>query len=173
MPELPALLLAAYPDRVAKRANAGANRVSWQGGGAALSEHSVFYNKPGQNADNLCVAYAVRGVSGRGRSGTTVDGVAVIDLDLLREVYPKSLSEGVECQWNEHKQRVEAARILRFGSLILRYEPGSPVPPIWRKHSWPNSLNAFSLRPSKALRRPQISGYESTGCSAMPLIYRQ
>ena len=128
MLELPLLLLAAFPDRVAKRATAGANRVQWQGGAGAIAEHSLFHLRPGQQGEHLCVAYGVRGSGGHGRNTTTVDGVAEIDLDLLQRVYPQALKQDIECQWNATQEKVEGAKVLRFCQLVLRYEPGVPVP---------------------------------------------
>ena len=128
MDRLPDLLLAAYPDRVAKRPSTGANRVQWQGGAGALAEHSLFHVKPGQKSEQLCVAYAVRGSGGHGRKSTTVDGVAEITLELLEATYPQAFSYEVECSWNAAKEKIEGAKVLRFGQLVLRYEPGVPVP---------------------------------------------
>ncbi|TVR42190.1 MAG: ATP-dependent helicase HrpB [Planctomycetota bacterium] len=127
--QLPDLLLAAYPDRVAKRSAPNSNRLQWAGGSGELAESSCAYLRPGRSGEALCLAYGVRGISGRSQNRTVIDGAAPIDAELIRRSLPEAWKEGLELRWNEAKQRVEGARVTRVGRLVIAYEAGAALDP--------------------------------------------
>ncbi|TVR11472.1 MAG: ATP-dependent helicase HrpB [Planctomycetota bacterium] len=122
--QLPALLLAAYPDRVGKRSGPRSNNLKIVGGIAAgLAPASCQAVRPGSSGDPLCLAYSIRGLGGHGRHATICEGAAACDWDLLQQVHPTLTWQGEELHWNAQRQRVEAVQVRRYASLTLSWEP--------------------------------------------------
>jgi ATP-dependent helicase HrpB len=107
-------VLAGYPDRVAKRRHPDSRELVFcQGGSGQLSQASVVVS-------NLMLAIDVEERGERGRSGKVlVTRASAISADWLLDLFPDSLAERVEYEWNEHHERVERIRRLVYERVIL------------------------------------------------------
>lgn len=103
-------LLAAYADRVAKRARAGSRDLVLSGGGSAkLAETSVVHDA------QLLLAIDVE----ERPMGAEVRLASAIDAEWLLDLFPERLSESESLELNAEKGRVERSSRLAYGSVIL------------------------------------------------------
>jgi ATP-dependent helicase HrpB len=117
------LLLAAYPDRVGKRAVADGNRGMLVGGVAVeIDRASGLATKPGTPRPELFLAYAVQGLAGRAAlgQGTLVRQGAELDEALLASVHPGSIQRREQLAWNEQRQQVDALIGWFYRDLCIR-----------------------------------------------------
>jgi ATP-dependent helicase HrpB len=128
-------LLAAFPDRVARRqkgakaeSRLGLSRelLLSTGGTALLAESSVVASatwmvavEAGDRSDA-----SVRSV--RERSRTRVFMASAIEPDWLIELFPGSVEENVAVAWSAEHQRVEATVRLTYDRLVLDEQPAGP-----------------------------------------------
>ncbi len=135
VPEEQALLrslLAAFPDRVAKRRRPrGEELVFCEGGNGSLSRDSVV------RSAELLIAYdvtertgqaAVAGNRGRELDGVLVRGASRVECDWLLEDFVDRIDDVTEYEWNAEGGRVEELRRLRYGAIIID-ESRSPARP--------------------------------------------
>ncbi len=117
------LLLAAYPDRVGRRAVPDANRGSIVGGVAVeIDAASGLATRRGQPRAELFLAYAVQGLGGRRTVGqaTIVRQGAELDEALIEAVHPGALARRTQLTWNDQAQRVDALIGWFYRDLCLR-----------------------------------------------------
>ena len=117
------LLLAAYPDRVGRRATPDANRGMLVGGVAVEIERaSGLATKPGTPRPELFLAYAVQGLSGRTAMGqsTLVRQGAELDEAVIEAVHPGSIQRREQLAWNGQRKQVDALIGWFYRDLCLR-----------------------------------------------------
>jgi ATP-dependent helicase HrpB len=114
-------ILAAFPDRVAKRRAAGQGELLLCGGGAVQLGPGSVVREAG-----LLVAVDVEerrelrpGAPGQKRSGGLVRLASAIEADWLLDLFASDLSESVELEWEPARERVEARALLRYQELVL------------------------------------------------------
>jgi ATP-dependent helicase HrpB len=112
-------LLAAFPDRVARRRRSGERElVLTSGGTARLSESSVVVDAEFL----LAIEVEDRSLPGAGLSGASavvVRSASAIEPDWLLEDFPKRVLVRDELEWNAQSERVERTEKISFGSVVL------------------------------------------------------
>jgi ATP-dependent helicase HrpB len=104
-------ILAAFPDRVAKRRRRGERDLVLANGKVArLSEDSVVHDAP------LLVAIDAEERTGH---GTIVRSASQVDENLLFELYPERLAMTDELAFTTSSERVERVSSMRWGALLL------------------------------------------------------
>ncbi|HEX3776852.1 MAG TPA: ATP-dependent helicase HrpB [Polyangiaceae bacterium] len=110
--ELQRCLLAAFPDRVARRKRRGERDLILTSGGVArLSESSVVVD-----AEFLL---ALEAEEQRGESGAIVRLASAIEPDWLLESFADSVSLSDELEWNRNSERVERVEKMAFGAVVF------------------------------------------------------
>jgi ATP-dependent helicase HrpB len=131
-------LLAAFPDRVARRQKSAgaASRLELSrelllssGGTALLAPSSVVATAPWMVAveagDRTDAPVAGRPVA-RERSRTRVWMASAIEPDWLIELFPGSVQENVELTWSDEHERVEAAVRWMYDRLVIDERAAGP-----------------------------------------------
>jgi ATP-dependent helicase HrpB len=119
--ELQRCLLAAFPDRVARRKRSGERDLILSSGGVArLSESSVVVD-----AEFLL---ALEAEEQRGGSGAIVRLASAIEPDWLLESFADAVSVSDELEWNPNSKRVERVEKMAFGAVVFD-EARSAAPP--------------------------------------------
>lgn len=117
-------ILAAYPDRVARRRRPGGSELLLSGGGTAqLAESSVV-----RDAELMVAIDAEeRGQLGRG-GAVTVRSASRIEPEWLLDLFAERMRETTEALWNEAAARVEVVRRMWYDQLVLdeRRTPARP-----------------------------------------------
>ncbi len=116
--------LAAYPDRVARRREAGSAEVLLAGGGSArLGEESVVREAAllvAVDADERRGDRRAPGRPAAGRGGQVVVRLAsAATPEMLLELFPDSLRYQEEVRWNAQAARVDAVERLLYQDLML------------------------------------------------------
>jgi ATP-dependent helicase HrpB len=133
-------VLAGFPDRVAKRREAGQGEVLLaSGGSAALAAESAVREA------ELLVALDVEERRGRGR---LVRLASAIEPEWLLELFPEQLRENVEIVWDEARGRAEVRSRLEYGALVLEERRR---PPHESERGSAEALLAAHLRPEELL----------------------
>jgi ATP-dependent helicase HrpB len=110
-------VLAAFPDRVAKRRKAAARELVLAGGGSALlSSTSIVH-------DALFVVAVDAEERRDNRPGRIVDPMirlaSAIEVEWIAGLFPESIFQKVELIWNERAGRVEEIRRTSYGQIAL------------------------------------------------------
>ncbi len=105
-------LLAAYPDRVARRVRAEDLALA-QGGSASLSPSSEV-----KDAEFLVAVDAEERQDGKGRRNV-VRLASAIEPEWILDLFADRVAETVEVAWNESLERVEVSERLLWLSLVL------------------------------------------------------
>jgi ATP-dependent helicase HrpB len=106
-----ACLLAAFPDRVAKRRKRGERELVLANGKVArLSEDSVVHDAP------LVLAIDAEERTGH---GTVVRSASQVDENLLFELFPERLVLADDLAFSDAAERVERVSSMRWGALLL------------------------------------------------------
>lgn len=111
-------LLAAFPDRVAKRREGAGHRLGQrelvfaQGGSAKLGEES------GVDAPLVVVIDAQERREGM-RAGVVVRSASAIEEEWLLDLFPDDFEDRVDVEWNASLERAEATSRILFGALVL------------------------------------------------------
>ena len=127
---VPRLLLAAYPDRVAKRAAPDANRGSMTGGVAIeLDAQSAVAARSGYPRPELFLAVSCQGLGQGMRASTVVRQAAELTEDDLAAVFPGSVARRERLTWDDAKQQVAAQIGWYYRDLAIRMvRDGQPDP---------------------------------------------
>ena len=105
-------LLAAYPDRVARRLRG--NDFTLVGGGTAtLSESSEV-----RDAEFIVAVDAEERVDGRAK-GVVVRAASAVEPEWMLELFPDAIRETVEARWNADAERADVVSRLMYRSLVL------------------------------------------------------
>ncbi len=111
-------LLAAFPDRVARRRRPREPELLLCGGGAAtLARESVV-----RDADFVVAVEAEAQRSGS-RSSVLVRSASAIEPDWLVDIVPDALREEEQVTWNAAGERVEATWRLLYGGIVIEEGP--------------------------------------------------
>jgi ATP-dependent helicase HrpB len=120
-------ILAAFPDRVARRRGPGSRELLMAAGGSAyLSELSVVHH--------AALMVAVDAEERKGSKGSAeTQGVRVhlasaIEPEWLAGLFPDALSQSSELKWNEQAGRVEELRRTSYGQVTLEQEVHTAPP---------------------------------------------
>ena len=121
-------LLCAFPDRVAKRRSQGSGELLLCGGGAVqLGPASVVREAPLLVAVDLEERRELRAPApGQKRAGGLVRLASAIEPEWLLDLFPGSLSESVDLEWEPARERVEALSRLRYQELVLEESRRQP-----------------------------------------------
>jgi ATP-dependent helicase HrpB len=111
--ELQRCLLAAFPDRVARRKRRGERELILASGGVArLSETSVVVDA------EFLLALDVEEQRGQAATNTTVRLASAIEPDWLLESFPNAVTLSDELEWNGTAERVERVEKMAFGAVV-------------------------------------------------------
>lgn len=110
-------ILTAFPDRVAKRRNAGSSELILSGGGSAvLSPTSVVH----ESMFMVAVDVAERKEANPLRQSLPFVRLAsAIEIEWLAVLFPDELFQKTELIWNERAERVEEIRKTTYGQIVL------------------------------------------------------
>jgi ATP-dependent helicase HrpB len=148
-------ILAAFPDRVAKRRKPGSAELLLAGGGTAtLSPASVVHNPQFAVAVD---AEERRAKNPRDPAGTIVRLASAIEVEWLAGLFPDAIHETTELIWNERAGRVDHSSCTYYDQVALE---GKTVPA-------PPSERVSSLLASVVLER-QFSAFRDA--SALPIF---
>jgi ATP-dependent helicase HrpB len=112
--ELQRCLLAAFPDRVARRKRRGERDLILASGGVAkLSEASVVVDA------ELLLALDVEEQRGATSASTNVRLASAIEPDWLLESFADSVTISDELAWNAHAERVDRVEKMAFGAVVF------------------------------------------------------
>jgi ATP-dependent helicase HrpB len=112
--ELQRCLLAAFPDRLAKRKRRGERDLILASGGLArLSEASVVVDA------EFLLALDVDEQRGSGSSYTTVRLASAIEPDWLLEDFADAVTISDELEWNATAERVDRVEKMAFGAVVF------------------------------------------------------
>jgi ATP-dependent helicase HrpB len=116
------LLLAAYPERVARRTVSDGNRGMMAGGVAVEIERSSgLATRSGTPRAELFLAYGVQGLAGRGAStATRVTRAAELDEAAIMAVHAGAIVRREQLAWNDQRQQVDALIGWFYRDLCLR-----------------------------------------------------
>jgi ATP-dependent helicase HrpB len=160
------LLLAAYPDRVARRAVSDGNRGTMVGGVAVEIERSSGLSaRSGSPRPELFLAYGVQGLQGRSASGgsTHVRQACELDEELIDAVQPGSIERREQLAWNDQRQQVDAVIGWFYRDLCLR---------VARDGSRPDAAAVSRLLSSEMVARTDALLAEDEPASAWLQRYR-
>ena len=125
---VPRLLLAAFPDRVARRSAPDSNRLMMVGGiPVELDPASVCATRPGQRRSELVVCTGLQGL-GRG-IGTSIlvrQGAEISEAD-LEAVRPGGLERRSRLVWDAARGRIDALVGWYWADLAVRMGAGAQV----------------------------------------------
>jgi len=124
------LLLAAYPDRVAKRSAPTSNRAMMVGGvGIEIDASCALYARTGQNRGDLLVAVQVQGLSNRGGSSTLVRQAAEIDEADIEAVFPGAIQRRALTSYDHQRGVVTQVAGWYYRDLAIRMAKGDQGDP--------------------------------------------
>jgi ATP-dependent helicase HrpB len=112
-------VLAAFPDRVARRRNA-AELLLAEGGSAELASSSTVTAPP--------FLVAVEAEDRRDRKLPLVRIASAIEPDWLLDLFPERVREVSRLEWNRAASRVEQVDALMFGEIAIQETRGAPDP---------------------------------------------
>jgi ATP-dependent helicase HrpB len=116
---VPRLLLAAYPDRVAKRAQPDANRAAMVGGVAIeLDAASAVAASRGHPRSDLLLAVSCQGLGSR--TATVVRQACELDEADLEAVFPGSIVRRERLTWDDARQQVASQIAWWYRDLAIR-----------------------------------------------------
>ena len=160
------LLLAAYPDRVARRAVADGNRGTMVGKIAVeLERSSGVSTRTGAPRPELFLAYGVQGLSGRsaGAASIHVRSACELDEELIAAVHPGAIERREQLVWNDGRQQVDALIGWFYRDLCLR---------VARDGSQPDAGAVSRLLASELVRDSEALIGEDQEASGWLLRYR-
>jgi len=112
--ELMRCLLAAFPDRVARRRRRGERDLVLANGGLArLSEHSIAVDP------EFLLALEVDEQRGTSANHITVRLASAIEPDWLLEDFPSAIKLSDDLEWNGTSERVERVEKMAFGAVVF------------------------------------------------------
>ncbi len=128
---VPRLLLAAYPDRVVKRAAPDANRGMMIGGVAVeLEATSAVAARSGHPRPELFLAVACQGLGQGMRASTVVRQAAEITEADIEAVFPGSIQRRERLAWDDQKQQVTGQIGWYYRDLAIRMARDTQPDPV-------------------------------------------
>jgi ATP-dependent helicase HrpB len=137
-------ILAAFPDRVAKRRKAGSRELLLSAGGSAVLSTASAVHEP-----MLMVAVDAQERKEKLSTDAAVRLASAIESEWLAILFPEALSEKTELIWNEQAGRVDEVRRTDYDQISLEQtiKPASP------------SEEATRLLASAVLSRPPFPDF--------------
>jgi ATP-dependent helicase HrpB len=155
--ELLRCLLAAFPDRVARRRRRGERDLVLASGGLArLSEQSVAVDP------EFLLALDVEEQRGASSSQTSVRLASAIEPDWLLEDFESAVKLTDELEWNATAERVERVEKMAFGAVVFDEARGAAPP----------SPEASAVLAAAARRGSSLSFAKSDAVSSLTLRLR-
>jgi len=155
--ELLRCLLAAFPDRVARRRRRGERDLVLASGGVArLSEQSVVVDP------EFLLALDVEEQRGGSSNQITVRLASAIEPDWLLEDFESSVKLTDELEWNATSERVERVEKMAFGAVVFDEARGAAPP----------SPSASAVLATAARRGSSLSFAKSDAVSSLTLRLR-
>ena len=155
--ELLRCLLAAFPDRVARRKRRGERELILASGGAArLSESSVAVDP------EFLLALDVEEQRGSSSSHTTVRLASAIEPDWLLEDFADAVKLSDELEWNASAERVDRVEKMAFGAVVFDEARAAAAP----------SPEASALLAAAARRGSSLSFAKSDAVTSLTLRLR-
>jgi len=128
---IPRLLLAAYPDRVVKRAAPDANRGMMIGGVAVeLDATSAVAARSGHPRPDLFLAIACQGLGQGMRSSTVVRQAAELTEADIEAVFPGSIQRRERLTWDDQRQQVTGQIGWFYRDLAIRMARDTQPDPV-------------------------------------------
>ncbi|MDA3960140.1 MAG: ATP-dependent helicase HrpB [Planctomycetota bacterium] len=125
---VPRLLLAGFPDRIARRSAPDANTARLVGGrGVMIEASSALYARKGQPRAQLLVATAVQGLRRSGASLLLLQQGAEITEELLDAVVPGGIETCEQLSYHPQRDRVVATVVRRYRDLDLFFAESQPA----------------------------------------------
>lgn len=122
------LLLAAFPDRVAKRTSATANTCAMVGGiGVEIDRGSACLAATGQKRSELVLCYGLQAVGDAVRSKSHARACAELDESDLEAVFPGRIQRRELVTWDAGRDSVTGLVGWYWDDLCLRAKPGAQV----------------------------------------------
>ncbi len=155
--ELLRCLLAAFPDRVARRRRRGERELVLASGGVArLSEQSVAVDP------EFLLALDVEEQRGASSNNTIVRLASAIEPDWLLEDFPSAVTVSDDLEWNASAERVERVEKMAFGAVVFDEARGAAGP----------SPAASAVLAAAARRGASLSFAKSDAVSSLTLRLR-
>jgi ATP-dependent helicase HrpB len=155
--ELMRCLLAAFPDRVARRRRRGERELVLASGGVArLSEQSVVVDP------EFLLALDVEEQRGASANQITVRLASAIEPDWLLEDFQSKVLLTDELEWNANAERVERVEKMAFGAVVFDEARGAAPP----------SPAASAVLAAAARRGSSLSFAKSDAVSSLTLRLR-
>lgn len=155
--ELRRCLLAAFPDRVARRRRRGERELILASGGVArLSEQSVVVDP------EFLLALDVDEQRGAGSNYTTVRLASAFEPDWLLEDFADSIKISDELDWNASAERVDRIEKMAFGAVVFDEARGAA----------PASSEASAVLAAAARRGSSLSFAKSDAVLSLTLRLR-
>jgi len=155
--ELMRCLLAAFPDRVARRRRRGERDLVLASGDLArLSEQSVVVDA------EFLLALDVEEQRGSSSSQTIVRLASAIEPDWLLEDFASAVKLSDELEWNANAERVERVEKMAFGAVVFDEARGAAPP----------SPRASAVLAAAARRGSSLSFAKSDAVSSLTLRLR-
>jgi ATP-dependent helicase HrpB len=115
-------VLAAFPDRVARRRSPGSAEVVFAGGGSAtLARESAV-----RDAELLVAVDAEERRTAR--ANVLVRLASAVEAEWLLDLFPDDLAESVEAEWDPDRERVVVVSRLTYEGLVLEESRKPPGP---------------------------------------------
>jgi ATP-dependent helicase HrpB len=124
-------VLAAFPDRVAKRRARGSRELLLAGGGVArLSDASIVHEAPLMVVVDVEERLDQRGL--KAGSETLVRLASAVEPEWLAALFPHRLRQDQQLSWNERAARVDEVSRTYYGQIVLeeRVCPAMPSPAV-------------------------------------------
>ena len=114
---IPHLLVAAYPDRLARRRASGGGYLLASGRGARMSDRSAV-----RAADYIVVV----AIDAGSQAEAIIHSAAEVPESVIREERSAHIRRETEVSWDEREGRVIARKVERLGSIHLATETAAP-----------------------------------------------
>jgi ATP-dependent helicase HrpB len=119
-------VLAAFPDRVAKRRKPGSQELLLSGGGSAFLSDTSAAHSP-----IFLVAVDVEERKNKVSAdmpGTIVRLTSAVEIEWIAGLFPDAVTESIALIWNDRAERVDEAKRVNYGQIALE-ETIAPAPP--------------------------------------------
>jgi ATP-dependent helicase HrpB len=135
--------LAAFPDRVARRRNAGSRELLLSGGGSAVLSPTSVVHKP-----MFVVAADAEERASRGSVGTMIRLASAVEIEWLAALFPEAIFQKTELIWNERAGRVDELRKTCYDQIALEEiirpaDPSEEVSRLLASAAFSANLSAF------------------------------
>lgn len=119
-------ILAAFPDRVAKRRRVGSRELLLAGGGSATLSPASVVHEP---VFAVAVDVEERREKLRAEPARALIRLAsAIEIEWLAGLFPEAITQKTELLWNGHVRRVDETRRVSYGQIVLEEKTIAAAP---------------------------------------------